>query len=115
MGIMFFICLFFFSPDLSIRSSLHNQEIHYMPGLGILEWYGNNVLLLLLNEDLRSLQLGTAYFNRIRNFVYSVTLADFLSMAVDLHSSAFLDLLYICGLLENVTHSYHALLYEILF
>ena len=86
-----------------------------MPGLGILEWYGNNVLLLLLNEDLRSLQLGTAYFNRIRNFVYPVTLADFLSMAVDLHSSAFLDLLYICGLLENVTHSYHALLYEILF
>ena len=36
-------------------------------------------------------------------------------MAVNLHSSAFLDLLYVFGLLENVTYSYHALLYEMLF
>jgi len=73
------------------------------------------VLLLFLNEDLRSLQLRTACFNSIRNIAYSVTLADFLSMAVNLHSSAFLDLLYVFGLLENVTYSYHALLYEMLF
>lgn len=81
--------------------------------LTLLEWYGNNVLQLLLNEDLHNLQLETVYFNRIRNFVYSVTLPDFLLMA-DLHSSAFLDLLYIFGLLENVTHSNHTIIWDIL-
>lgn len=66
------------------------------------------MLLLLLHEDLRTLQLWTAYLHRISNLVYSLTWANFLPTAVDLHS-------YIFGLLENVTHSYHALLYEILF
>lgn len=67
----------------------------------------------LFYEDLQSLQLETAYYNRMRNFLYSVT--DLCPMAVDLHSSGSLDLLYVFGLLENVTHSYHTLLYEILF
>lgn len=62
-------------------------------------------LLFLLNENLCSLQLGTAYFNSIGNYVYSVNLADLLSKAVDLHSLAFIGLLYIFDLLENVTIS----------
>lgn len=52
-------------------------------------------LLFLLNEGLCSLELGTAYFNNIRNYVYSVTLADLLSKAVDLDSLAYTDLWHI--------------------
>lgn len=69
----------------------------------------------MLNEDLCSLQLRTAYFNSIRNHVYLVTFADLLSKAVGLISLAFTDLWYVFDLLENVTISYLTLLHNILF
>lgn len=72
-------------------------------------------LPLLLNEDLCRMQWGTTYFHSNRNYVCSVTLADLLSKAVDLHSLAFIDLQYIFNLLQNVATSYLTVLHNIVF